>query len=107
MKSIYAIVLSTTILMGCATQRHSIPCESEYVEATPVVPAHLVIKEKKRNKELSWAWYHVKKHDCLWNISKKLYSTPFMWVEIYKLNRMKIKDPHWIYPKQQFIYQER
>jgi nucleoid-associated protein YgaU len=52
-------------------------------------------------KSMSWIWT-VKKHDCLWNIAKTVYADPFKWVDIYKMNVDKIKDPHWIYPKQKF-----
>ncbi len=47
-------------------------------------------------------YYIVKKGDCLWNIAKKLYGDPLKWKAIYRLNRRKIKNPHWIYPRQVF-----
>ena len=45
--------------------------------------------------------YHtVKKGDCLWNIAKKYYGDGRLYTKIYQANKDKIKDPHWIYPKQ-------
>ncbi|OGF50871.1 MAG: hypothetical protein A2231_11020 [Candidatus Firestonebacteria bacterium RIFOXYA2_FULL_40_8] len=48
--------------------------------------------------------YTVKSGDNLWNISKdgKVLDDPFLWPLLYKTNRDKIKDPDWIYPKQEF-----
>jgi nucleoid-associated protein YgaU len=48
--------------------------------------------------------YHtVKKGDCLWNIAKKYYGDGRLYTKIYEANKDKIKDPHWIYPKQVFL----
>ena len=47
--------------------------------------------------------YTVKKGDTLWAISKRFYGKGTLYTRIFNANRDKIKDPHWIYPKQVFI----
>jgi LysM repeat protein len=50
--------------------------------------------------------YTVVEGDCLWNIAKKYYNNPFLWVNIYQQNKDKIKNPNLIYPGQVFIIPE-
>jgi nucleoid-associated protein YgaU len=50
--------------------------------------------------------YEVVKTDCLWFIAERFYKNPFLWPKIFEANKDKIKDPHWIYPKQRFIIPE-
>jgi nucleoid-associated protein YgaU len=45
----------------------------------------------------------VKKGDTLWAISKRYYGNGAQYMKIVNANKSKIKDPHWIYPKQVFI----
>jgi hypothetical protein len=44
----------------------------------------------------------VKKGDTLWDLSGYYLTNPFLWPDIYEANKMKINDPHWIYPGQEF-----
>lgn len=42
------------------------------------------------------------KGDTLWDISKEYYQTPWLWPNIWRANKLIIKDPDLIYPKQEF-----
>ncbi|NIA23129.1 MAG: LysM peptidoglycan-binding domain-containing protein [Proteobacteria bacterium] len=44
----------------------------------------------------------VKKGDTLWDIAGYYLNNPFLWPEVYELNKDKIENPHWIYPGQVF-----
>lgn len=45
----------------------------------------------------------VVKGDYLWKLAKHYYDNHYRWKAIYAANQDKIKDPHWIYPKQVFV----
>ena len=44
--------------------------------------------------------------DTLWDISGKFLQNPWCWPEVWGLNKVEIKNPHWIYPKQ-IVYFDR
>src|SRR5580658_4715697 len=46
--------------------------------------------------------YVVRKGDCLWNISKEQWGSPYKWPLIYAANQDRIKNPNLIYPSQKF-----
>ena len=41
--------------------------------------------------------------DTLWGIAQTFYGDGSRYNEIYEANKDKIKDPHWIYPGQEFV----
>ena len=45
----------------------------------------------------------VRKGDTLWDLSAFYLSNPFLWPSIWQANKTYIKDPHWIYPGQNFL----
>ncbi len=47
--------------------------------------------------------YVVVKGDTLWTLSRRFYKNPWLWRRIHEANTSKIKNPHWIYPKQEFF----
>jgi LysM repeat protein len=44
------------------------------------------------------ATHTVVRGDNLWDLSQRYLGNPFLWPEIYRLNRDIIEDPHWIFP---------
>lgn len=53
---------------------------------------------KNNNNTESKGSYTVVKGDCLWKISARSYSTPYLWPAIWEANRSEIFDPNFIYP---------
>lgn len=48
------------------------------------------------------ATHTVKKGDTLWDLANTYLGDAYQWPQIYQLNKDLIKDPHWIYPGQEF-----
>lgn len=48
-------------------------------------------------------WHSVKRGDTLWDLAEKYLGDASKWPTIYKANKSKIKDPHWIYPAQKLL----
>lgn len=46
--------------------------------------------------------HRVSRGESLWRIARFHWQEPFYWPLIYDANREKIRDPHWIYPGQEF-----
>jgi LysM repeat protein len=47
--------------------------------------------------------YTVVKGDTLWGIAQRYYGAGAQWNKIFDANTDQIKDPHWIYPGQEFV----
>jgi len=96
-------------IVGRARSPASVPVNAEL---TPLPPAPvetdlapvivdeppLVLEEPTRSTT-----YVVKKGDSLWRIAGKVYGNPLKWPRIYRANKDKIKNPHRIYPGQEFV----
>jgi len=89
-------VVVTTLPSGEVKQPVE-PVEETVVEIEPVEQEH-VTPEPVEIKNT----YVVKEGDYLWMIAGKsdVYGNSFKWVELYRANMDKIKNPHLIYPGQ-------
>ncbi len=44
------------------------------------------------------AKHEVRRGDTLWGLAGRYLANPFLWPQIYELNRQVIENPHWIFP---------
>jgi nucleoid-associated protein YgaU len=71
-------------------------------KVSPVKNPSPKVPPKKEPKK-SGRTYTVRKGDTLWAIAKRFYGKGSQYMKIVNANRGKIKDPHWIYPRQVFL----
>jgi nucleoid-associated protein YgaU len=60
------------------------------------------VAKKKAERPRRPRVYTVRRGDTLWEIAEYYYGGGWRYRAIVRDNRRKIKDPHWIYPKQKF-----
>ncbi|MBL8023693.1 MAG: LysM peptidoglycan-binding domain-containing protein [Elusimicrobia bacterium] len=48
-------------------------------------------------------FHRVVKGDTLWDLAGSYLNNAFLWPKIFEANKKIIKDPHWIYPDQEFL----
>lgn len=81
--------------------------ETRMVELAPEAAAPASDNTKKNNTgriviSKGKRFIIVRRGDSLWAIAKKHYGKGYRYKKIFKQNRKKIRDPHWIYPEQRF-----
>jgi nucleoid-associated protein YgaU len=75
--------------------------EQEVAAAEEARPAPTVEKRAQR-KRYRPRVYTVRRGDTLWEIAEAYFGGGWHYRAIVRDNRRKIRDPHWIYPKQKF-----
>jgi nucleoid-associated protein YgaU len=73
----------------------------EQVAATEEAKPAQIAKQKAERPRRPRV-YTVRRGDTLWEIAEYYYGGGWRYRAIVRDNRRKIKDPHWIYPKQKF-----
>ena len=73
------------------------PSEEEMAAGEEAKPAPVAKRELERPRI-----YTVRRGDTLWDIAEYYYGGGWRYKAIVRANRRKIKDPHWIYPRQKF-----
>lgn len=62
----------------------------------------IAYQEPPGPEESSAKSYIVKRDDTMWDLAGSYLGDPFLWQEIWQVNR-QIQDPHWIYPGDRLI----
>jgi nucleoid-associated protein YgaU len=74
---------------------------AEPKEEQQVATAGQAVAEKPAQRRRSRV-YTVRRGDTLWEIAESYFGGGWRYRAIVKQNKRQIKDPHWIYPEQQF-----
>jgi nucleoid-associated protein YgaU len=74
------------------------PPEQETAAAEETKPAEKRAERKRHRPKV----YTVRRGDTLWEIAEAYYGGGWHYRAIVRDNRRKIRDPHWIYPRQKF-----
>ena len=78
--------------------------DKQALEATKKKPQAKATEERSATTEKPAQKSHtVVSGDTLWGIAQTFYGDGSRYTEIYEANKGKIKDPHWIYPGQEFV----
>ncbi|MGB6428502.1 MAG: LysM peptidoglycan-binding domain-containing protein, partial [Methyloceanibacter sp.] len=67
-------------------------------EATPAADGEGVPQRRRDRPNV----YTVQRGDTLWDIAEEFFGGGWRYRAIVRENRRKIRDPHWIYPDQEF-----
>lgn len=100
MKRLILICLVLVCCFSCAKKQVVIPKEQEEIKVKIIEETNFdSTKELIKESYI----YIVEKKDCLWDIADKICGNPFLWKEIYEINKRKILHPDLIYQNQILI----
>lgn len=93
--------ISLDMIVDMHTQARDAYDQTNYLNATDIA------REGLRLSDLFLAGQTLTSHtvvrgDTLWDISESTYRNPWIWPNIWRANKMQIKDPDLIYPNQVF-----
>lgn len=66
-----------------------------FLSATPNAGAQVPVEQLAAGAPTE---YTVVRDDTLWAISGKFLKSPWMWPQLWAMNKTTIRNPHWIYP---------
>ncbi len=94
-------VITIQMIEGFYTSAQDYYSEGNYLNAIDQAREGLRLSELYLAGQIL-ATHTVIRRDTLWDISKKYYKTPWLWPNIWRANKLEIKDPDLIYPGQKF-----